>query len=91
MQFVQKPVVVEAWQWFKHGDVPEIETHPIECDTVWKCPVCGYLDHEHNNCPTSEGWRIVCPGDWIVKGVKGDFYPYNSELFNLLYDKFTND
>jgi hypothetical protein len=39
------------------------------------------------NCPTPEGWHIVCPGDYIIKGIKGEFYPCKPDIFEMTYEK----
>lgn len=31
------------------------------------------------------------PGDWIIKGVKGEFYPCSNEVFEQSYDKVDED
>ena len=85
MKYRKKPVVVDAEQWFKNGDVPDANTHPIDSGIEWKCEECGFTASKHNNCPTLEGYHIVCPGDWIIKGVKGEFYPCKPEIFELTY------
>ena len=36
-----------------------------------KCEHCGRLMHDHGWIDTLEGGHVVCPGDWIIKGVKG--------------------
>jgi len=37
-------------------------------------------------CPTLEGGHIVSPGDWIIKGVKGEFYPIKNDIFLETYE-----
>ena len=71
MKFRKKPVVIQATQWFKHGD------HPA----VWKChePHLGVIH-------TLEGDHTVTPGDWIITGVKGEHYPCKPEIFEMTYD-----
>ena len=36
--------------------------------------------------PTLEGLRLAQPGDWIVKGVKGEFYPIKDDIFEQTYE-----
>lgn len=36
--------------------------------------------------PTLEGQHIATEGDWIIKGVKGEFYPCKPEIFEMTYD-----
>lgn len=36
---------------------------------------------------TLEGIMRVNPGDWIIKGVKGELYPCKDDIFKKTYDK----
>lgn len=88
----KKPVVIEAVQWFKHGDHPEV------MNPVWShcggnfCDVCGrLLDGIHGFIKTLEGGHRVCPGDWIIKGVKGEFYPCKPDVLAATYDAVDSD
>lgn len=35
---------------------------------------------------TLEGPLYVTPGDWIIKGVKGEFYPVKPDIFAATYE-----
>ena len=35
---------------------------------------------------TLEGWKYVNRGDWIIKGVEGEFYTCKSDIFEQTYD-----
>ena len=35
---------------------------------------------------TLEGVMRGEPGDWLVKGVKGEFYPCKDDIFKATYD-----
>jgi hypothetical protein len=73
MKFRKKPVVIEATQWFKDGDHPEVRE-----DNETR-PGFGWID-------TLEGGHIVTPGDWIITGVKGEHYPCKPEIFAATYE-----
>lgn len=47
---------------------------------------CGATMHKHGWIDTLEGGHIVCPGDWVVTGVKGERYPVKDEIFCLIYE-----
>jgi hypothetical protein len=49
------------------------------------CRHCGNIMHVHGWIDTLEGGHIVCPGDWIIRGVQGEFYPCKDEIFKLTY------
>jgi hypothetical protein len=36
---------------------------------------------------TLEGTMDANPGDWIIKGVKGEFYPCKPDIFEQTYEK----
>jgi len=36
--------------------------------------------------PTLEGDHLARPGDWIIKGVAGEFYPCKPEIFEATYE-----
>lgn len=73
MKFRKKPVVVEATQWHKHGD------HPNVVQSAMYAEAFGYIR-------TLEGGHIVTPGDWIITGVKGEQYPCKPDIFAATYE-----
>ena len=73
MKYRKKPVVIEATQWFKHGDHPMVEFNSPDSKTGW--------------IATLEGGHIVSPGDYIIKGVKGEHYPCKPDIFHATYEK----
>lgn len=38
------------------------------------------------NIYTLEGTMQALPGDWIIKGVKGEFYPIKDDIFRSTYE-----
>ncbi len=36
--------------------------------------------------PTLEGNLVASPGDYIIRGVDGEYYPCKPEIFNVTYD-----
>jgi len=77
MKFRKKPVVIEATQWFKDGDHPEVkELLPREPGQTKK----------EFYIKTLEGPMMVTPGDWIITGVKGEHYPCKPDIFKMTYE-----
>jgi len=70
-RYVKKPVVIEAVQWFRHGDHPAVVAESAGATT-------GYIE-------TPEGRLRVEPGDWIITGVAGENYPCKPDVFGKLY------
>ena len=40
--------------------------------------------------PTLEGSMKVNPGDYVIKGIKGEFYPCKPDVFEATYDPVDN-
>jgi hypothetical protein len=51
-----------------------------------KCLQCGRIMRLHGWVDTLEGGHIVCPGDRIVTGVKGEHYPVKNDIFLQTYE-----
>jgi hypothetical protein len=43
--------------------------------------------HVHGWVDTLEGGHIVCPGDYIITGVKGEHYPCKPDIFAMTYEE----
>lgn len=75
MKFRKKPVEIEAVQF--RGNFEEIENF------------CGG-DAEFRNgelvVATLEGALRASPDDWIIKGIKGEFYPCKPDIFAATYE-----
>ena len=50
------------------------------------CQHCSSIMHIHGWIDTLEGGHIVCPGDWIITGVKGENYPCKPDIFAATYE-----
>jgi hypothetical protein len=37
-----------------------------------------------------EGTHVADKGDWIVKGIKGEFYPVKPDIFDATYEVVTD-
>jgi hypothetical protein len=84
--FKKKPVEIEAVQYdgtaaslaeilhFAHRDLS-----PAAQRVVWHDGYCIYVR-------TLEGDMTASPGDWIIRGVKGEFYPCKPDIFAATYE-----
>lgn len=102
MKFRKRPIVIDATQWFKNGDHPEDtgaymgtsehEGHVVryyrtpEDDSELECGYCDLPMHDHGWIDTFEGGHVVCPGDWIITGVNGEYYPCKPDIFEKMYE-----
>lgn len=77
-RFRKKPVVIEAIR-FDGENYDEIG-HFV-----------GFAGHiigreKAIQIKTREGLMIASPGDWIIKGVAGEFYPCKPDIFDTTYE-----
>jgi hypothetical protein len=80
MKFRKKPVVIEA----HYFQTPENTT--FICD--WIRAGGGVVRTAEDGLwiHTLEGRMLARPGDWIIKGVKGEFYPCKNDIFLATYE-----
>lgn len=50
------------------------------------CSECKFTFAKHGWIDTLEGGHRVCPGDWIITGVKGERYPCKPDIFAMTYE-----
>ena len=81
MAYRKKPVVVEAVQWTgeNHAEMCEF----IDPEAFEIIPRIGLVIH------TLEGDHHASPGDYIIKGVNGEFYPCKPDIFAKTYESST--
>lgn len=84
MKFRKKPVLIEAIQfnnlddyiriivWMKKSEFTSAEEVRYETPLML--------------IPTLEGMMAANPGDWIIRGVKGEFYPCKPDIFAATYE-----
>ena len=90
-KFRKKPIIIEASQFLgwgksnmeahmmKYYPEPELDPNCLECGSPTK--------EDHGWIVTKEGGHIVFPGDWVIKGIKGEFYPCKPDIFEMTYEK----
>ena len=89
-KYVKRPIPIEAAQWFKPGDHPNVKPRsnvPEHFNN--KCGKCGFYTEDHGDIKTLEGKggaQEVCPGDWIITGIQGENYPCKPDIFALTYE-----
>jgi len=74
----------KARKW--EGDVVRYFRRP-DIDGQSHCKHCGSTMHFHGWIDTLEGGHIVCHGDWIITGVKGEHYPCKPDIFEMTYER----
>ena len=76
MKFRKKPVVIDAVRWMT-------DNYNEIADFVG-VTVSGDGSKLYINTP--EGVMTAQPFDWIIKGVKGEFYPCKPDIFEATYE-----
>lgn len=85
-KFRKKPVVIEA--------------HRFDGSTTSLAAICHWMDGGEYIEPTMvtrdirnlyidtlEGEMIAKPGDYIIKGIQGEFYPCKPDIFDATYEE----
>ena len=87
-KYVKLPVEIEAVQ-FTRDNFEEIKSFTngiAKSFTIERCP--------NGKCwciiPTLEGNHTALEGDFIIEGVKGEFYPCKSNIFKETYDLYVD-
>ncbi|MDD5371422.1 MAG: hypothetical protein PHQ40_20275 [Anaerolineaceae bacterium] len=95
-KYRKKPVVVEAFQYFGNA---QSNQEVLDLTKGSKTP--AFMDAEIAYCSpenpegfvypvlkisTMEGDLIIRPGDWVIKGVHGEFYACKPDIFEATYE-----
>ena len=64
-------------RYYRHPNIPGASL----------CDHCSKVYDAHGWIDTLEQGHRVCPGDWIITGVKGENYPCKPDIFAATYDK----
>ena len=86
MYYRKKPIIIQAMQ---HDGTPE-RANEIRVWSGGKLEdhwVNGRGDETAFNIKTLEGTMKASKGDWIIKGVQGEFYPCKPDIFEATYEK----
>ena len=83
MKYRKKPVVIDAEQWVSDNieQVYEMLGDNLIINTDEN------KDEVKHFINTLEGKMEMSWGDYIIKGVKGEFYPCKPDIFELTYEK----
>jgi hypothetical protein len=76
-KFVKKPIEIEAFQY--KGNADEL------LDWISQNHGAAYANHEGFFISTLEGLMEVSFDDWVIKGIKDEFYPCKPDIFEMTY------
>jgi hypothetical protein len=84
MKYRKKPIVIEAIQFTGWNQdevlafaIPDLSKEACRAAKTMKLPVV---------IETLEGNMTATPGDWIIRGIKGECYPCAPDVFALTYE-----
>ena len=83
MRFRKKPIVIEAIQMTLENSDKIRDWIPPE---IFTSKFVGELSTVAAAIKTLEGTMIASEGDWIIKGVNGEFYPCKPDIFEKTYE-----
>ena len=83
-QYIKKPVTIEAVQLTddNHSEIIQwLSSYNVESYTLKS------TDPSELYIETLEGVMKASIGDYIIKGVKDEFYPCREDIFKMTYDE----
>lgn len=84
-QYRKMPIVIEAFRWTGDRDQTEDPVWIVDAikrgEVYFQGGAAPYLTIE-----TLEGKMRAVPGDWIIRGVKGEIYPCKPDIFAATYE-----
>lgn len=90
--YIKKPVVVRAVQyqgdlgWGVHKVFPAMRFSTETDEASPNSP-----DQEHMLIETLEGVMTASKGDYIIEGVKGEYYPCRQDIFEETYEEVVDE
>lgn len=87
-QYRKKPVVVEAIQW-NGNNFEEIQQFSDNKVTYfeWVHHYESGVNRDILSISTLEGDMTAMIGDFIIKGIQGEFYPCKPDIFEKTYEE----
>jgi len=88
-KYRKKPVVIEAMRTdgtvetadrIREWSFGELKDHWCNCQHNGKRGAVAF------NIQTREGTMHADPGDWIIRGVQGEYYPCKPDIFEQTYE-----
>ena len=85
-KFRKRPVVVDARRW----DGTASSATPIIDWILGNGQTARYRDTDIG-IDTLEGTMSAAPGDWVIRGTAGEFYPCKPDIFADIYEPVTTE
>ncbi len=88
-KFRKKPIVIETMVFETNN---EVESPNMDAIVNWMNQGKDKMQAWHNGTnifiSTLEGEMRADVGDYIIRGIKGEFYPCKPDIFNNSYDPY---
>jgi len=82
--FRKKPVVIEAW---RYPESPTVYDNAFLHRWINDHGGKTQVTKQGNAIQTLEGLMLISPGDWIVQGTEGEFYPVKPNAFEATFEE----
>lgn len=79
-EYVKKPVKIQACQWTGFNETEIFEFCGDQAEII------STKDSKELIIHTLEGDHHAITGDFIIKGIQGEFYPCKEDIFRETYD-----
>lgn len=86
MKFRKKPVVIEAIRYTLDNREEAIAFCQGNCIHKVATEDGVAVESRDIKLPTLEGTMRAEPGDWIIRGIKGELYPCKNDIFEATYE-----
>ena len=84
-KYRKKPVIIEAWKFEGSTTSLHVLTRWIETGVYERPAISTHDLGRVLEIPTLEGVMTATAGDYIIRGVQGEFYPCKSDIFKATY------
>lgn len=95
MKYRKKPVVIDALQWNGKSNLKEVvEFLGVRLNGFEKVSIPNQSPEQEDLVTkiiihTLEGDHDASIGDYIIKGIKGEYYPCKPDIFEATYEAVT--
>mgnify|MGYP001515686092 FL=1 len=90
MKYRKRSLVIEAVKWngMNKSEIEQFAGDNVKIEVIRESNAeYGIPPQIYCTIKTLEGDMMASPGDYIIKGVKGEFYPCKPDIFEKTYDE----
>ncbi len=90
-KYRKKPVVIDAVKYNGSNDYEDMTNWLLAAINEEKVHFHSTLSSQHGELTIHilEGMHIASPGDYIIRGIKGELYPCKPDIFEASYEEAT--